>query len=96
MLTLGFPLQLEVGLGIKEAVFVPFKQVEPAELFEDFPGPLVVFGMIGHEEEFAIVRETALHGFEELHLNQTPAMVLGLGPWIGAEQVKARDAFWGQ
>ena len=54
-----------------------------------FKHPLVVFGVVGFEQELTAWDESLLQNVEKLLLHQPAFVVSGFGPWVGAEQVEA-------
>ena len=88
---LGAPMGLEVGLRIKGKVgapFVPGEGFERSEEFQFLAGPLEVVLMVGLEEEFAAGNEDPAQSLEEVLLDESSAVMPGLGPGIGEEQVE--------
>ena len=51
--------------------------------------PLVVFRVVGFEEELAAGDQHVFENVEKLLLNQSAFVVPGFGPWVGAEEVEA-------
>jgi acetyl-CoA carboxylase biotin carboxyl carrier protein len=91
---LGAPLGLEVGLRIKGKIlasFVPGEGFERSEEFQFLAGPLEVFLVVGLEEELPAGNEDLAEGLEEVLLDESAAMVPGLGPGIRKEQVESAD-----
>ena len=88
---LGAPLRLEVGLRVKgkfAAPVVPGQGFEVAEERELFPRPLEVAFVIGFEEELPARDEDLAPRVQEGALDETTAVVPGLGPGIGEEKVE--------
>ena len=91
---LGAPLGLKVGLWIKGKIlasFVPGEGFERSEEFQFLAGPLEVFLVVGLEEELPAGNEDLAEGLEEVLLDESAAMVPGLGPGIRKEQVESAD-----
>ena len=90
---LGFPVELEVGFGVKKGIggggFRPVDGGEFWVVFHFLTDPLVVFGVIGFKEELAAGDEHLVEGVEEGLLHESAFVVPGFGPWIRAEEVKA-------
>lgn len=88
---LGAPLGLEVGFRIKGkagAPFVPGEGIERSEEVQFLAGPLEVFLMVGLEEEFPAGNQDPAQSLEEVLLDESSAVMPGLGPGIGEEQVE--------
>ena len=89
---LGAPLGLEVGLRIKGKVvtpFIPGEGFERTEEFQFLSVPLEVFLVVGLEEELPAGNEDPAQGLEEVLLDESAAVVPGLGPGIREEQVES-------
>lgn len=85
---LSLPLELEIGLGVEKVAVLPGQLLESFIALHDVRGPLEVFGVIGHEEEFAAGDEDLADGIEKRRLEEPAAVMPGLGPGVRAEQVE--------
>lgn len=88
-LSFRFPLDLEVGFGVKERIFVPGQDFEEAAGADLSAGVFEIFLVIGHEEKLAVGPQGGFDGPEERDLNDAAPVMLHFGPWIRAKEMDA-------